>query len=215
METDQDYIVGERVYPLYEGYNVFDIPVNWQGNPIEQIRRSMTVLTNVTGLSRTRSHVSTPVTRYTVDVTLEGRQAIADFRSWLRTLKGRQVPVWLPTWTRDLEATADIVGTSITVESVGYTGWMFPSSARRHLAIIEHTRDLTPVGVTGASDNGTTETLNISPQIPAPLDPKHSMISFLLLARLSEDSVNMNWFGRELAEATLSFIEVVREAPTP
>lgn len=215
LTEGSDYLVGERSYAPYEGYNIFDLQVNWADNPTERLARNMTVLENVTGRPLVRSHTAGPIGALDVLFTLEGRDQIKEFRSWLKSFRGRQVPVWLPTWQRDLEATQDLTGSSITVESVGYAGWLYPHAARKHLAIIDYTRTIYPVGVTSASDNGTTETLGISPALASTLTAEHTMISFLVLARLAQDEVTMDYHGHSLVDVAMRFIEVPREVPTP
>jgi len=210
-----DPLIGERSLAPYKGYNVFDLPLNWADNPRERIIRGMTTLENVTGLQKTRSHTATPVPRFDVTVTLEGRDAINEFRSWLRSFRGRQIPVWVPTWHRDLEPTASITGTALTIESIGYSGYLWPHYARRHIAVIDYDGTITPVGISPTpSDNGTTESLTLFSNIGTHTLGQF-MVSFLVLARLQTDSVKLDWFGHSLAEARIGWMEVPREAPVP
>lgn len=210
-----DYIVAERSLPPYKGFSVFDLRANWADKPRERLVRSITVLENVTGLPLVRSHTATPVNDFSCLVTLEGREAIKEFRSWLRSLRGRQVPVWVPTWHRDLEPTQDISGTSLVIESIGYSGWLWPHYARRHLAIIDYDGTITPVGVSPTpTDNGTTESLTLNASVGT-----HTlgvtMVSFLVLARLRRDTVKIDYYGHSLAEVQMEFQEVPREVPVP
>jgi hypothetical protein len=144
---------------------------------------------------------------------LHGRSEIREFRSWLDLFRGRYTPVWLPTWNADLAPTQNLSGTSVVVESVGYEDNLFPHNARKHIVVISHTRTLYPRGVTAASDNGVTETLTITPTLGTTLVKEHSMVSFLVLARLVEDRLKINWIARDLAEVEMVFVEVPREAP--
>lgn len=209
-----DSLIGERSYPPYEGYNIFDLRVNWAEEPTETLTRSMTTLENVTGRPLVRSHSPTPVPSFEVYFTLEGRSQIQEFRSWLRTFKGRQIPCWIPTWQADMKPTADLSGSSFTIESIGYEDNLYPHNARKHLAIIRHDGEIFPRGVTSASDNGTTETIGISPGVSS-LDKDHTLVSFLVLARLLRDEVEIVYNSYELADVRMGFIEVPREAPAP
>ena len=116
---------------------------------------------------------------------------------------------------RDLTPTTDLSGTSITVESVGYETALFPHNARKHLAIIDNTGLIYPRGVTVASDNGTTETLTIAPTLGTTLTAGHTMVSFLVLARLAASGIQWRWITNELVDVTITFVEVPREAPAP
>lgn len=210
-----DYLIGERSYEPYEGYNLFEIIPNWAREPTERLSRNMTILENVTGLPLVRSHTAGPVGSMDVMFTLDGRDDIKEFRSWLRALKGRQVPVWIPTWQMDLKPTQDLSGTSVVVESIGYEDNLFPHNARKHLAIIDHQRTIYPRGVTAASDNGTTETLTLGTTLGTTLEWEHTMISFLVLARLLRDEVRITYLAHDLAEVQMGFVEVPREVPAP
>lgn len=210
-----DYLTGERSYPQFQAYNIFDLRANWASDPSESMARAMTVLENVTGLPLVRSHTVGPVGSFEMMLSLTGRTEIAEFRSWLRAFKGRQTPVWVPSWVSDLVPTQDPTGSTIYVESVDYAARLYPHNARKYLAIIDHEWTINPVAVTGASDNGTTETLTISPALSGTLPKEHTLISFLLLARLEQDGVTTKYYGRDYAEVTMQFTEVPREAPSP
>jgi hypothetical protein len=209
------YLTGERYYEPYEGYNLFEMKPNWAESPTERLSRNMTILENVTGRPLVRSHTAGPVGSMDVMFTLDGRDQMKEFRSWLRAMKGRQVPVWLPTWNMDLKPTANLSGTSITVESIGYEDNLYPHNARKHLALIDHEGTIYPRGVTGAADNGTTETLTITPTLGTTLTKEHTIISFLVLARLMRDEVRIVYITKDLAEVQMGFVEVPREVPAP
>lgn len=214
-ESTAENLIAERSLPPYEGFNVFDIPVNWADEPRERLLRSMSILENQTGRPLVRSHTAGPVGSFDVQLTLADRAEILEFRSWLQTLRGRQVPMWVPTWHRDLEPTQDIVTTSLVVESVGYSGWLWPHFARRHLAIIEHDMTIYPVGVQPTpTDNGTTESLTLNAN-NGTFTLGHVMVSFLVLARLQADEVRVSYKGHSHAEVRMRFMEVPREAPVP
>ena len=61
LTEDVNFLIGERSLPQYEGFNVFDLPINWSENPFQRLVRSMAVLENVTGRPTVRSHTATPV----------------------------------------------------------------------------------------------------------------------------------------------------------
>jgi hypothetical protein len=204
-----------RGYEPYEGYNLFDVPVNWAEEPTEGLARSMTVLENRTGLHTVRSHTDTPIGYLKVNVTLVGRDAIHEFRSWEREMKGGQIPVWVPTWQSDLKPTQDFSGTSMVVESIGYDDNMFPHNARKHLAIMEPGGTIYPRGVSNAVDNGTTETLTLNESMGTTIYANACLVSFLLFARLAKETVKWRWNSRDLVEVDLTFAELPRETPAP
>lgn len=204
----------EHSYEPYLGFAIFPFRANWAEEPSDGWVQSMTTLDNVTGLHLTRSHVDVPIARFEILLTLEGRTEINDFRGMIRDMKGRSQRVWVPTWVADLKLVADITATTMAVESVGYSDAMYPHANRKYVAIIDHTGLIMPRKITGASDNGTQETLSIDASVDNTVLANASLISFLLLARLASDSVRLRWIGSDLAEARVAFVELPLEVPT-
>lgn len=218
LTEGNDYLVAERSLPPYLGYNIFDLRLNWADQVRQRVLRSMTVLENRTGLQRVRTHVDTPISRFSVNLSLEGRAQIDEFRSWLRSFRGRQVPVWVPTWHRDLEHIGPIAGDEFDILNIGYHKWFWPHKARRHLALIQHDGTIAAtiyVDNPPPSDEGDTENLRFNAEdfIDPPLDEEHTMTSFLLLCRPVTDRIKIEFYGHSYAEVRMTFVEVPREVP--
>lgn len=198
----------------YLGYEVFDFWPNWEEEkPQDGVEHSSTVLDNVTGLPTVKSRSSLPRGRLTLDYRLVGRAELHAFRIFLKRVRGRAVPFWLPTWTADLQMTAAAVGATVDVEPAGYASRMWGNDHRDHVALITHSRVLYPRGVVNAVDNGSFERLTLSSSLPATLPAASTMVSFMLLVRLDEDAVELRYRTPTLMDATLTFVEVAREAP--
>lgn len=199
----------------YQGFEVCDFWPNWETLPSEGTARSGTVLDNTTGLSVVKPRADQPRESLDFAFRLISRAELARFRRFIESRRGRQKAFWCPTWQSDLVPTADVTGTSLVVESVGYTGRMYPNNARKHLALIRHDRSLYLRGVTGASDNGTTETLTLDAAPAQTVLQANSMVSFLLLVRLADDTVNYTYISPSHMTARVSLLEVPMEAPAP
>jgi hypothetical protein len=210
-----DFRLLEAAYDPYKGYDVFPFRPNWVEPPKEQLHRSMTTLENQTGLQTVRSHTVTPIGFFDMLLTLEGRDEITAFRHYIKTLRGRWKPIWVPSWQSDLKPTANFSGSSITVESVGYAGYLFPHNGRKHLAIIRHDGVIYVRGVNSASDNGTTETIGLKSSVGVTIYASSCLVCFLHFARLAEDRVVTRWIGKDLAEARIGWVELPREVPAP
>lgn len=214
LETGDNRLL-ETAYEPYKDTIVFPFRANWAQEPMDTLVRSMTTLDNVTGLHTVRSHTTSPIASFEMTVTLEGRQEIASFKALIRDLRGRALPIWVPTWLPDMMPTADFSGSTMVIESISYEDELFPFNARKHLAIIDHTGAIYIRGVSGASDNGTTETITLNASMGQTIYANACLVSFLLYARLIADTVQIVWNSRQLAEVRIGFVELPREAPAP
>lgn len=199
----------------YQGFDVLDYWPNWESLPREFRAYSGTVLDNTTGLAVVKPRADQPRQAMQVAFRFTSRAELARFRRFVDRIRGRQKAFWMPTWQQDLVATVDCSTTSLVVESVGYTGRMFPNNARKHLALVNYDRSIYLRGVSGASDNGTTETLTLDAAPDATVTAGKSLICFLLLVRLQIDAVELTYISPEHMEATVQVLEVPLEVPAP
>lgn len=127
------------------------------------------------------------------------------FRQMLYRLRGRQKPVWLPTFTDDFTvAVAAATGaTQLTVEACGYSYVGGPASGRDRIIL----PDGQIVEVTAAALVGTTqEQLTLATPLVAALAAE-ARIGFVETARLAQDAVEIRHDTDidGVASATLSF----------
>lgn len=141
-------------------------------------------------------------------------------RAWLDRRGGMVVPFWAPTWESDLvlAADADEAAETLTIQRIQYAGLLWAgSNGRRHLAIYPRGGAVSYHYVTEAVDpgSGDTETLTITPALPADCPASTTRIAFLRFCRLSESVVSRIWKSGRVCEASLPFIEIPKEAPAP
>ncbi|SFB48381.1 hypothetical protein [Azotobacter beijerinckii] len=125
-----------------------------------------------------------------------GRSERSALRSLLYALRGRQVPVWLPTHAADLEpvATVTAVATTLDVANVGYTrfGQSRPGRCDIRLELWDgtafHRR------ITGSSElSADVERLSIDSPLGVQIEPAEVLrISWLTLCRLDSDSLEIH-----------------------
>lgn len=201
---------------LYQGYEVLEEEPNRIDGEEVGVERSLALLDNLTGAVASETYAATPLAERPFTWFLEGRAAIADFRGFLDRRLGRLVPCWVPTWQADLAPTAAFSAAGVTVRDAGYTRTLFPHPARRHVALITPAGGVIPRGVVAAAENGDgTETLTLASPPGVLFPASGGLVSLLALCRLASDDVGLTWASVELAEATLRFAEIPREAPTP
>ncbi len=211
LESGGELLLGNA----YLGFNVLDFWPNWEIKPIEAIERSGTILENRTGLPVVKPRADQPRQSMSFTFRTDSRAELARFRRFVASLRGRQRAFWIPTWEADLNPTAFLTGSNITVESIGYEGRMHDFHPRRHCVLVKWNRELEIFAIIGATDNGTTELLNTDHTFPgAPgYNNEHVMISFLLLVRLESDTIEYTYITPELMDAKLRVIELPLETP--
>jgi len=145
---------------------------------------------------------------------LSGRDEISDFRDLIDRRAGSLVPFWVPTWREDLLLAVQAYAPSslITVHSCGYTASMYPDKARKYLAIRTPSNGWIYRKVTSASDDGTTEMLTLDSANGIDL-PAGTIVSFLTLCRLSDDTAEIDWETPIFGQSMTQFVEIPKEVP--
>lgn len=123
---------------------------------------------------------------------LWGAAERAAFRSLLYGLRGRQVPLWVPSGLQDLKATASIGSSStwLTVEWAGYTLYGRQQPNRRDVRIVLHDGTAFIRRITGSAESGANEVLQLSSALGQTVAPGAiRRIEFLTLCTLASDEV--------------------------
>ncbi len=143
-----------------------------------------------------------------------GRAKRAWLRSLLYGLRGRQVPVWLPTHADDLGLVASVtaVATTLDVLRCGYTAYIQSRPGRRDIRIELWDGTALHRRITGSSVVGlTTERLQINAALGRIVTPAQvRRISYMNLCRLTGDSVEIvhETDSEGVATCALQFLEV-------
>jgi len=124
-----------------------------------------------------------------------GRSERSTLRSLLYALRGRQVPLWLPTHAADLELVATIsdVATTIDVENVGYTRFGQGKPGRCDIRLELWDGTAYHRRITGSTElDSETERLAIDSPLGVSIEPADVMrISWMVLCRLDSDTVEI------------------------
>lgn len=188
------------------------------GSVKHNIKREQSVIRSAMGVRRVVDKFGVPVITRDFVWYAYGRDEIAQLRAFVSARKGRVIPVWVPTYQRDMQLARPCSQSEQQIDILGirYSAMVFPTgNARRHLAVIFPDESMQLYGITGAVDNGDgTETLVLNTPLATDL-PQDAMLSFLTLCRLTNDTVKYTWHTPTFIEATLSFTELPKEAPSP
>ncbi len=188
----------------YRGLPVLTTPPNWIGEIDQDLQRKLAQLDYGTGLRAFDDESGKPEIVQSYRWMLDGRDEIAAFRSWLYSRAGKFAACWVPTWVDDLVVVANIgaAATAITIENIGYTLQAAARVHRRDLRIELTSGAVYYRRITGSSEAGDTEVLNIDTALGVLVTPTQiARVSFMALARLDADGVEINWFTGDTAEA--------------
>lgn len=199
----------------YQGFDLLDeVTPNNRQDAEAEYTRSAILLDSRTSIRTVDDHSELATVKRKFNWFAYGRDDIAQLKRFIHRRKGRAVPFWVPTYRNDLPLAEAVTGggTSFEIMDVGYSSHQFPDDARRHIAFITPSGAITAREVLDAHANSNgNETITVSGALPAGGFPASTMVSFLTLARLDEDDIEISWSSRVLAEADLPYVEITKE----
>lgn len=193
----------------YRGHPVFDLPPVWIEDPGLSLEQQLAVLDAGTGPVDVEDLAELPIPRQTGRFTLLGRAEIDAWRQRLFALRGRQVPLWVPSWGQDLAlvATAGAADTTLDVEWAGVTEHLFGDPNRRDIQIELHDGTVYRRRITGAEEiSSSVERLTIDSALGAEVLPAEvAAISWLVLMRQESDAAEIAWWTGEVVDTVGTF----------
>lgn len=193
----------------YKGFDVLEVEPSFD-EPTSKYTRSVYTLDSKTGKLRPTDRAGVSVVQpNSFHWVMDGRAEIQAYKDWLAARLGACVPCWVPSWRYDLPLYSDVAvsNPTILIQKIGYTKFMYPDVARRHIAVIMPDRTKYYREISSASEGVSNETIGIDSAVSVPI-PSNSMVCFLSLCRLTDDSPELAWLSRDVAEVTLNFTEL-------
>lgn len=194
---------------LYRGVPVFTDRANWVDEPGFDFDRQLAQFDPVIGplVVDDESELARPLQSFRR--TAADRAEIWQLRRWLYARAGRWKHFWLPSMAADLVVVAPInaAATTLDVEHCGLTRFAPIGVNRRDLRIQLADGTLLYRRVTGVVEvNATTERLTIA-ALGQDLNPEDfALLSWMSLARLDSDTVELEWWTGEVAETSISTV---------
>lgn len=127
------------------------------------------------------------------NIRCHGRAEHADLKSLLYYLRGRLKPVWVPTWSDDLELARSCSANALDIHYCGYSRHALLGLGRRDLRIELVGGQVLYRRIKGAADmlDGT-ERLMLDTPLPQPITQDDVLlISWMALSRLDHDAVEI------------------------
>lgn len=146
--------------------------------------------------------------------TLEGRAQHRAFETMLKGLRGRGIPLWVPTYMRDFEVVEDIDAgdTTLAVGRCGFTQAGGPRDDRQHLMIETASVTYYRKIADSAEQSDGSETLLLNTALPAAVAADDVLrVCFMTLMRLNSDTVEI---GHLTDDSGISEVQAtLRSAP--
>jgi len=204
----EPHTVPEATETLHRGIGVLEQKPEWKGqDPAVEYWRKVQEL-DYGGRDAIEDESGNGGTLQTCAWTFDGRVAIYNFLKFLGSRKGRLVPVWFPTWTNDFVLDGDIEEAASFIDVVHSNYVLFHNTGinRRDIMIelTDGSRYYRRIESATVIDN-TRERLVIDTAlgVDASMD-EVAMISFLSLARLDSDSIELAYWTGEVVEVKAS-----------
>ncbi len=180
----------------YQGYKVFDWRPDRSADIEDGWRRKLAVIDYGTGLPTFDDESGSPKIGRKLTWLLTDRSNVSVYRGWLAARAGRVNPCWLPTFESDLEVVSTMAATDagITVQNVGYARFVNADILRRDI-LLHTTAGTFHRRITGAHEiSDEEELLSLDTPLGVTLQPEQFLqVSYLELARLDQDTVELHW----------------------
>lgn len=201
---------GESAWPaasevtLYLGFPILGTAPNWTDDIDQGYLRKLETLDTGTGEPFHDDEGGGAILQQSHRWLLDGRAQIDAFRRWLYARRGRLSAFWLPTFALDFVAVADIgsAATTIDVQNAGYTAAAARGIGRRDIRIELLSGTVYYRRITGSAEiSSDVERLTISAALGAAVATSAiRSMSFMSLARLEADSIELAWARFDVVE---------------
>lgn len=207
----------ERITPYspvytYRGYDVYLQTSDFDSGNTMEIYSPQRRLDNNTGIFGIDSRFALTKERTTLNLTLRNKQKISEFFGFLDYRAGKLVPMWVPTFSEDVQiAQAGGSGdTTIKIKNIGYSLYIKQANVRKDLMFIK--TDGSPVfrRILGSQDNGDgTETITIDSPLGFDFtSTSFNYISFLRFSRLDDDTAELSYITTDIAQTNLKIVDL-------
>lgn len=194
---------------LYRGFPVMTYRPEWSIDPSLSMQRKLAEIDNVVGAVVTDDESGVPEIAQSWRWSAVGRSEIAALRAFLYAREGRRRACWVPTWAEDARVVATIAAaaTAIDVEAMEFARLVGSAPGRRDIRIELVSGQVFYRRVTGSSSlSNSVERLLIDAPLGLQVAPGDvALVSWMMLARLDQDTVELAWWSGDHVDAAASF----------
>lgn len=194
--------------PTYRGKPVLELLADWEKDPDMQHARDIAEVDMGTGPVTTYDQAGIALSLTRLQVAMQTRAEVGQFRSLLYALRGRAESIWVPSQASDLQPSASLASGSnlLTIEWTGISDWPIQENHRDlRIELVDGTvlyRRMTA----RALINSTTEQLTLDGTWPSTIPAEQvALVSFMTLARQEADVSLMRYWSRGMVQSELAF----------
>ncbi len=197
----------------YLGYDVFIETHDYSEDYSAELYRPLRPIDFGIGNFQIDSRYAANRERQTMRLVFGSRANISAFMGFLEVRKGRKIPVWIPTFSPDMELIENIgdTATSFIITDIGYATFIAEHPTRNHLAFVKHDGTMIFRKIVDSADNGDgTESISIDTALGFNATPEtFRYICFLRFCRMDSDSIEIAWDTSEIAQIQISFSDLM------
>lgn len=192
----------------YRNYPVLEQRPNWTEDIAQDYTRKPRRSDSGRGVPVTTDYWGGPVLLQSHRWLCDGRAQIDTLRKFLFARAGRLSAFWQPSWAQDLvlAATIGASDTTIDVQHCGYTAHIAQAIGRRDIRIETRAGTVYYRRISASAEiSATVERLTISSELGSSVTADDiAVISFMRLARLDTDAVELAWFRWDVVECAVT-----------
>lgn len=179
----------------YRRFHVLTLESNWTDGTERGQQRLLSEFDPGTGKYAVEDTAMRPFPTIRLNWLLDGKSDHARFYSLMQAMRGRAVPVWVPTWMTDMRMTEnlDADSSTITVARCGFTlaGGPIPERQDIMIELVDGRRFYRRI--LSSTMSGANEVIEIDNPLGVSASPKDVLrISFMSLMRLDHDSIEID-----------------------
>jgi hypothetical protein len=147
---------------------------------------------------------------------LKTRQEIMNLFAFLDSKRGKHVPFYMPTWSKDVELAqvTNATDTSLLIKNIGYTRYIKTQASRTSIIIFFCDPTITPIilTITGSAESANNnEVLSLSSQIGRAIQFNDvKAICWLNKCRFDQDEFEVTWHTDRIAEVQANIREIIQ-----
>ena len=206
--TDPQQWATDHGLDTYRGYPVMTFAINWITDPEFSFDRRLNILDNGSGQRLYDDETGIPLTRRTVAYTMPDRATIDVWRKTLHALKGRAGAIWSHTDGKDIEMVSPLLSAEIQLDftRIGFVDYLADVVGRRDIRIKLKDGTIFYRRIAGYGEiDADTEYVTIDSPLGIDVLPDDiDAISFLFLARLDSDAVELSWWSGDVVDSVVT-----------
>lgn len=204
-----DSEVAAATAATYRNYPVLEQSPVWRRDLTTEYKRVLEAVDFGVGGFTSEDETELPTMLQAHHWTLTSKADAEAFRQFLYARRGKAKAIWVPTFLHDMQLASDIdIGDiTIDVDNCLYTQFIGAAKNRRDIQIkLRNGTTYYRRIVSSFENTATVERLTMDAVISDPiLVADVERISFMMLARLDSDTVELSWWTDDVAEVTANF----------